>query len=117
MTQHEHLEAERWWRFGVDQQILMIANEMNRISTALSSGRVDVCRRGYERVLRLTDLTAGGPLRPSLRRELLRWRDLPAKLYTQEAPEAAAHRAALRALLRLTSTSSKQVALLAAARA
>jgi len=95
----------------------MIANEMNRISKALSSGRVDGCRRGYERVLRLTDLTAGGPLRPSLRRELLRWRDLPAELYSQEPPDAPAHKAALRALLRLTPTSAKQVALLAATRA
>jgi hypothetical protein len=93
----------------------MIANEMNRISTALASGRVDGCRRGYERVLRLTDLTAGGPLRPSLRREILRWRDLPAELYSREALDAAAHKAALRALLRLTPTSSKQIALLASA--
>ena len=32
VTQHASLTAERWAAFGRDQQILMIANEMNRAS-------------------------------------------------------------------------------------
>jgi hypothetical protein len=32
VTQHASLTPERWAGFGRDQQILMIANEMNRAS-------------------------------------------------------------------------------------
>ena len=32
MTQHANLSAERWARFSLDQQVLMIANEMHRIA-------------------------------------------------------------------------------------
>lgn len=114
MTQHDGLDAERWSRFDLDQQVLMIGNEMNRLAAAIDSGRQDALRRGYERVLRLTDLTATGRVPTTFRKELLRWRDLAAELYLSERPDAAAHRAAFRALLRLRSASAKQIALLSA---
>jgi hypothetical protein len=117
VTQHNGLDPERWTRFGIERQILMIANEMNRVSAAIASGRVDAYRRGYERVLRLTDLTVTGRMRPAFRRELLRWRELAAELYANETGDATRHREAFRALLRLTPASAKQVSLLAATRA
>ena len=116
MSQHATLDAERWSRFDLDQQVLMIANEMNRVANAIAAGRAASVRAGYERVLRLTDLTVGGPLGSTLRRELLRWRDLAAELYLRDEPDAAAHRAAFRALLLLTPTAAKQLPLLAATR-
>jgi hypothetical protein len=94
----------------------MIGNEMNRMAATIGHGQADARRRGYERVLRLTDLTACGPVRPTFRRELLRWRDLVAEMYMSEAADVAGHRDAFRALLRLRPASAKQVELLAATR-
>ena len=36
MSNHEALSPERWARFSLDQQILMIANEVNRIRHAVA---------------------------------------------------------------------------------
>ena len=81
MTQHASLTPERWARFDLDQQILMIANDMNRASRLLGPEDRDSLQRTYERVLRLVDLTVATQPRRGLRRELLRWRDLIAALY------------------------------------
>lgn len=50
----------------------------------------------------------------SLRRELLRWRDLVAALYLETTPHPAEHAAAFRCLLRFTPGSARQIPLLAA---
>lgn len=109
MTQHASLSPERWARFDLDRQILMIANEMNRASSLL--GKEDQPSRllAYERVLRLVDLTVATRPRRGLRRELLRWRDLVAALYVAPAAEPEAHAAAFRALLRFTPAASRQI--------
>ena len=107
MTQHASLTLERWSAYSRDQQILMIANEMNR------AGRLfGPCDRGrlanaYERVLRFADLTVEVQPSRSLRRELLRWRELVAAVYLE--PDKERHRALFRALLLLTPASAKQV--------
>ena len=116
MTQHKGLDAERWADFDIDQQLLMIGNEMNRVSRFVDRDQGDAARRGYERVLRLTDLTVGCLPRPALLRELLRWRDVVAHLYCAQATDAALHRSAFRALLLLTPTAAKQLPFLALTR-
>lgn len=112
MSQHTGLTAERWARFDLDQQVLMIANEMHRTSRILADEDPAARRRGYERVLRLTDLTIRSRPRPALSRELLRWRDLVAELYVADDAAADRHTGALRALLQLRPASASQVALL-----
>jgi hypothetical protein len=92
MTQHASLTPERWARFDLDQQILMIANEMNRASSLLS-----------------LDLTVATRSRRGWRRELLRWRDLVAALYIAPGPEPAAHAAAFRCLLQFTPVAARQI--------
>ena len=111
MTQHASLTPERWARFGLDQQILMIANEMK--GSALMAP-ADQSSRGkaYERVLRLLDLTVATQDKPTLRRELLRWRDLVAALYVAQDAEPPAHDEAFRCLLRFTPEASRQLAFL-----
>lgn len=108
MTQHTSLTPERWAAFNRDQQLLMIANEMNRASGLFSDpadrGRLAHC---YERVLRLTDLTMQVQPSRTLRRELLLWRDLAAEIYLE--PDAARHRALFRALLLLTPECARQI--------
>jgi len=47
--------------------------------------------------------------RRTLRRELLRWRDLVAELYVRGEANPAVHRAALRCLLQMTPLSARQI--------
>lgn len=112
MTQHAGLTEDRWARFDIDQQVLMIANEMHRTSRILADEDPAARERCYERVLRLTDLTIRTRPRPALCRELLRWRDLIAALYVSGDASADRHAGALRALLQLRPVAAGQVALL-----
>ncbi len=108
-SQHAELDIRRWEGFSLDQQILMIANEMNRAGKLFAPGDRRRLRNSYARVLRLADLTVSAQARPPLRRELLRWRDLAALLYVSTEPDPAGHRAALRCLLRFTPAASRQI--------
>ena len=54
---HQGLIAERWARFPRAQQILMIANEMNRASKLFGPADPERLRGGHERVLALANLT------------------------------------------------------------
>jgi hypothetical protein len=106
------LTVERWARFSLDQQILMIGNELNRARRLIAGGAGDSLRLAYERALRLTDLTVAVQSRRNLRRELLRWRELLAQLYVAPQPDAPAHDAVFRCLLQTTPEASRQIALL-----
>jgi hypothetical protein len=115
MTQHSSLTPERWAMFSLDQQILMIGNEMNRAARLSGPADVDSLALAYERVLRLVDLTVEVRTGPTLRRELLRWRDLVAELYLRRDPDPAAHAAAFRCLLQFTPEAARQIPFLFAA--
>ena len=110
MSQHASLGAERWRSFTLDQQLLMIANEMNRASKLLTPEDAQSLNRAYQRVLRLTDLTIEVQERPALRRELLLWRDLVAQLRREGIGNPRAHSAALRSLLLFTLVTDAQLA-------
>ncbi len=112
MAQHAGLSLERWASFSLDQQVLMVANEMNRAAKLMAPSERARLRNCYERILQLTDLTLQVGGRAALRRELLCWRDLVSALYLAPAPDPDAHTAAFRALLRLTPEASKQIPLL-----
>jgi hypothetical protein len=109
MTQHASLSPQRWSTFSLDQQILMIGNEMNRAIRLLRPEDRASLALCYERVLRLLDLTVEVQQRPTLRRELLRWRDLIAELYLRNEPDPAGHAAAFRALLLFTPEAARQI--------
>jgi hypothetical protein len=112
MKQHAGLTLDRWSSFTLDQQLLMIANEMNRASKLMGPGDRERLRHSYERVLALTDLTIQARCRRTLRRELLRWRDLVARLYVESGSDPAAHTAAFRCLLTFTPVVARQRRLL-----
>ena len=100
-TQHASLTPERWERYPLGQQLLMVANEMNRASKLMAAVDRERLLTSYERVLALVDLTIQvNPCR-SLRRELLRWRDVVASLYVAPAANERAHGSAFRVLLQL----------------
>jgi len=107
--EHAGLSEERWRRFPLDRQILMIGNEMSRARSFMAPADRQLLAGCYERALRLVDLTVRVNPRRSLRRELLRWRDLVAELYVAGAPDRVAHDAAFRALLLLTPASFAQI--------
>lgn len=109
MTQHASLTPERWSDFDLDQQILMVGNEMNRASRSIRLNDLNGLRLGYERVLRLVDLTVEVQKGYGLRRELLRWRDLIAELYIEPQPDPLRHTAAFRVLLQLTPAAARQI--------
>jgi hypothetical protein len=109
MTQHAGLTSERWQKFPHPQRILMIANEMHRASRLLGDSDSISRRLSYERVLRLVDLTVAVAERRSVRRELLRWRDVVAALYLEDVARPRAHRQALRVLLQQTPDSAAQI--------
>lgn len=111
-SQHSELTEDRWSKFSLDQQILMIGNEMNRGRKQISSSNWSSLRNCYERVLRLVDLSIGVHEAWGLRRELLRWRDLIAQLYITETPDLKEHDAVFRCLLRFTPLASQQIPLL-----
>lgn len=105
--QHAGLTPERWAAFSPDQRLLMIANELHRATRCLERGESAGLTACYERALRLTDLTVGLAARPTLCRELLRWRDLLAVRFLEGA-DAASHRALLAALLTFSPAVSEQ---------
>lgn len=107
--QHADLDGERWQRFSPPQQILMIANEMNRARRFLAAGDAAHLKAGYERTLRLIDLTVWANPTRAWRRELLRLREVIAALYIAEAPRPDLHRAAMRALLLMNHETSAQM--------
>ena len=121
-VQHGGLTVERWARFSIDQQLLMIANEMHRAGKLYEPADREFLAGSLERVLRLVDLTVSARPRRALLRELLRWRDLVAALYLTCCPsnkrliEAGSpreeHRAALRALLLLSPVAAAQIPLI-----
>ena len=108
-AQHGSLTPARWSDFSLDQRILMMANEMHRCAKLFTPEDRTRLRSGYERVLRLTDLTVSCRPRRALLRELLRWRDVVAALYVAELPAPAAHRAAFEVLLRFTPVAALQI--------
>jgi hypothetical protein len=109
VTQHASLTPERWGRFNLDQQVLMIGNEMQRASAFMSAEGRSSRQLAYERALRLLDLTVAVHSKPTLRRELLRWRDLVAALYAAGEADPVAHQEAFRCLLRFTPEASRQI--------
>ncbi len=110
-AQHGSLTEERWSAFSLDQQVLMIANEMNRARKLMAPDRRTHLRNCYERVLRLVDLTVRVHHRPALWKELLRWRDLIGRLYIAPDSNLGAHDEAFRCLLGFTPVAYQQLPL------
>ena len=72
---HKNLTLEKWAKFSKTQQILMIANELNRLLNCIDANlSYEALREGMERMFELIDLTittnSGG-----FKKEFLRWRE------------------------------------------
>lgn len=80
---HTHLTPEKWSSFSRDQQILMIANELNRAKNWGEKKDFNKVSSCYERALELIDLTVDCSTNTTFTRELLRYRELLAMIYKQ----------------------------------
>ena len=116
MAQHSTLTQERWSSFSPVQQILMIANEMNRAKRLFSPLDKEGLKLCYERILYLTDLTVESNSRRGFRKELLRWRDLAAEEYLSlsadnlmRRPDITRHLKIFKPLLLLSTESAGQI--------
>jgi hypothetical protein len=79
---HKHL-AGRWQSFPVDQQILMIANELQRAGGWIRKRDREEAARAYERAFELVDLLVEYADNKNLTREVLRWREVLAAEYVR----------------------------------
>ena len=114
--QHNRLTLDRWSSFSPAQQILMIANEMNRAKRLFSPLDMSGLILCYERILYLTDLTVEANARRGFRKELLRWRDLAAEEYLSLSqnsemgkPDIGRHLRIFKSLLLFSPESAKQI--------
>ena len=54
---HKTLTTEKWFSYPGFQQLLMIANELNRAQNALGKGDTENAIHAWERAFELTELT------------------------------------------------------------
>ena len=78
---HKNLDGEKWKTFDKSQQILMIANELNRAKNWIIKDDLEEVTNCYERAFELLDLTISLTARKNLLRELLRFREMLAIQY------------------------------------
>lgn len=80
LKHHKNL-ASRWYKFSQSQQILMIANELNRAKNLMKRKDSVEVMNAYERAFELLDLTISITQTNLMRYELLRFREMLGHLY------------------------------------
>ena len=78
---HTGLTSDKWKLFGIDKQILMIANEINRAKNWIEKKDFEKVSHCYERAIELVDLTVECSKNTNFTRELLRYREQLALAY------------------------------------
>ncbi|MBN2619668.1 hypothetical protein JXB22_01155 [candidate division WOR-3 bacterium] len=79
---------KRWHTFTASQQIIMIANEMNRAKNMLAKNDTYEMKQALERAFELVDLTVENA-RQHLQYELLRFREVLCAIYLDQHPSLA----------------------------
>ena len=102
---HKNLNRERWKTFDKSQQILMIANELNRAKNWIIKGDLEEVTNCYERAFELLDLTISLTARKNLLRELLRFREILAIQYISKEKDVEMNRRLFDVLLSLNKDS------------
>ena len=84
---HTNLTREKWEGYSTTQQVLMIANEMNRASNCLKSNHPEDAGKCFERAMELTDMTVDDLRWRGKLKELLRFREVLSELYLTMNPK------------------------------
>jgi len=98
---------EKWCSYPTHQQILTIANELNRAGNALRKGEPVNAIHAWERAFELTDLTVEDPKWSLKLKELLRFRETLGALFLQ--PDLAENELLTRTLITLNPISCNAV--------
>ena len=98
---HANLSLEKWCSYSQGQQILMIANELNRAANWIEKDQNLESNMCYERAFELIDLTVEDAKWRGRLRELLRLREILAELYLQESKDSRLNRFAYDAIISL----------------
>ncbi len=78
---HKNFNTEKWKKFATEQQIFMIANEVQRLLTCIKNDiGFEAQRERIECALELADLT-GSVQKGNFQHEFLRWREMFGGLY------------------------------------
>ena len=86
---HKTLTPEKWLSYAQDRQILMIANELNRLKNGIEAEQnAEQLFECMERIFELWDLTVTCSNERNFRRELLRLRDVFAEIYLNGAEKS-----------------------------
>ena len=83
---HKNLTPEKWASYPLSQQVLTIANELNRARNCLDRNYPGDAEKCYERAMELTDLTVEDSRWRSKLKELLRFREVLSELYIAKDP-------------------------------
>jgi hypothetical protein len=78
---HKSMDSEKWNRFPLERQILMIGSEFARAKNLLRDNVTAEVRQCYERAFELLDLCTMDPKWQRRLKELLRFREMLGELY------------------------------------
>lgn len=84
LKHHKTLTPEKWKRFPVYKQLLMIANELNRAKNWILKNDYQEVKNCYERAFELIDLTVSVSVGKRILKELLRFREVFAEFYLKK---------------------------------
>jgi hypothetical protein len=93
------MTTEKWFAYPGFQQLLMIANELNRAQHALEKSDPDNAVHAWERAFELTDLTVEDPKNTRELKELLRFREMMGEVFI--SLDATLNKALMNELIRL----------------
>lgn len=109
LKHHKFLTLEKWSGYSRGQQILMIANELNRAGNLLNQDMLDEVNNCYERALELADLTTSDNKWKGRSRELRRFREVLASLYADETGRVELNKRIYDALIRMHTEAYNQI--------
>ena len=101
LKHHKTLTIEKWAGFAFSKQIIMIANELNRAGNWLEKNDSAEAQACYERALELLYLTVSVLKDKRKLRELVRFQEMLAYLYTNTEAAAKENSTLLKVLISL----------------
>ncbi len=106
---HKTLNIQKWIKFNFSQQILMIANEINRANNCCLNSDIRGVKRAYERALELLWLTIECTGEKNRRKELLRWKEVLLTEYIEENISCERNLIIMKNLLFFTPETARQI--------
>ena len=101
LEHHKTLTLEKWSNYSRAQQVLMIANEMNRAGNLIEKNMITEVKNCYERAFELIDLTTADLKWKGRLKELRRFRELLAVLYLEKEKKAETNEKLKNALIKM----------------